>query len=373
MEKAPLGVALTKSTTPTDLEKVELHDDVYGSEPSLHDQPTDEERHSLRRVSDKIPLKAYTIGFVELVERLSYYGTTAVFVNFIQKPNPGTATGRAVDPGSSQAQPGALGYGQQASFGLTTFNQFWVYLIPLFGAYVADTYLGRYKTVLISIFIAIVGHVILTASAAPSVIETPKTALGVFVVGLIIMGIGTGGFKPNISPLVAEQVPNRMHVRTEKNGERVLVDPAVTLSRTYNYFYLFINIGALVGQIGMVYAERYVGFYLSFLIPTIAFCLTPLVMIFGRKIYKEVPPQGSVLLPAVKLLMLGTKGRWHLNPVATYKHMNDGTFWESVKPSTYANGARPKWMDFDDMWVEEVRRGWAAVSVFCYFPLYWLT
>jgi POT family proton-dependent oligopeptide transporter len=40
--------------------------------------PTPEELLTLRRVSDKIPFKAYTIAFVELVERLSYYGTTQV-------------------------------------------------------------------------------------------------------------------------------------------------------------------------------------------------------------------------------------------------------------------------------------------------------
>ena len=292
------------------------------------------------------------------------------FANFIQQPNPGTATGKAVDPNAPDAQPGALGYGQQASTGLTTFNQFWVYLIPLFGAYVADTYLGRYKTILISIFIAIVGHVVLTASAAPAVIAQPHSAMGAFVIGLIIMGIGTGGFKPNISPLVAEQVPTRPHVRTEKSGERVYVDPAVTLSRTYNWFYLFINIGALVGQISMVYAERYVGFYLSFLIPTIAFCLTPIIMFICRNWYSHTPPEGSVLLPAVKLLLRGAKGRWHLNPLATYRHMNDGTFWENVKPSHLQPSERPAWMDFDDKWVDEVRRGWHAVSVFCWFPLY---
>jgi hypothetical protein len=40
--------------------------------------PNDEELLTLRRVSDKIPFKAYTIAFVELVERMSFYGTTQV-------------------------------------------------------------------------------------------------------------------------------------------------------------------------------------------------------------------------------------------------------------------------------------------------------
>ncbi|KAF2396099.1 PTR2-domain-containing protein [Trichodelitschia bisporula] len=336
--------------------------------------PTAEELHTLRRVSDKIPLKAYTIAVVELLERLSYYGTVQVFVNFIQQKNPGTATGKALDPGAADAQPGALGLGQRASTGLTTFNQFWVYVMPLFGAWVADTYLGRYTTIWVSVLISICGHVILTSSAAPSVMAKPDSAIGAFIIGIIIMGIGTGGFKPNISPLVAEQIPReKMHVKTLKSGERVIIDPAVTTSRIYHYFYLFINIGALIGQVSMVYAERYVGFYLSFLIPTLMFCFAPLILYLCRNWYRRTPPEGSVLGPAFRLFFMGMKGRVHINPVATYKHLHDGTFWNDVKPSRFADGQRPKWMHFDDAWVDEVARGFAACSVFLWFPLYWIT
>lgn len=40
--------------------------------------PTEEELHTLRRVADHVPLKVYTLAFVELCERFSYYGTTVV-------------------------------------------------------------------------------------------------------------------------------------------------------------------------------------------------------------------------------------------------------------------------------------------------------
>lgn len=49
------------------------------------------------------------------------------------------------------------------------------------------------------------------------------------------------------------------------------------------YFYLMINFGALGGQIGMVYVEKYVGFWLSYTLPTAVYCLAPLVMYFGKK------------------------------------------------------------------------------------------
>ena len=81
--------------------------------------PTEEDYLTLRRVPDKIPLKVYTVAYVEMAERLSYYACTNIFVNFIQQPRP-TPTGAAEFPNSADAQPGALGLGQQASTGLTT-------------------------------------------------------------------------------------------------------------------------------------------------------------------------------------------------------------------------------------------------------------
>jgi len=221
--------------------------------------------------------------------------------------------------------------------------------MPLFGAWVADSYLGRYKTIAYALIIDVVGHLILIVSAVPPVIQKPNGAMGAFIVGILCMGFGTGGFKPNVNPLIAEQLDlEHMVVRTLPTGERVIVDPAATSSRVYHYFYLFINIGALVGQITMVYCEYYVGFWLSYTLPTIVLCFCPLVMLWGRRRYKRVPPEGSILGRPFKLLFLASKGRWSISPIQTYRNMHDGTFWDSVKPSRFDPASRPKWMDFND-------------------------
>jgi POT family proton-dependent oligopeptide transporter len=326
---------------------------------------------TLRRVPAAIPWKIYTIAFVELVERMSYYGTTAVYSNYIAKPLV-TPTGAALHPHADNAQPGALGLGKQVAFSLTTFNAFWVYCCPLLGAWIADTYLGRFKTIVYSVIVAEIGHVILVASSAPSVIKQPHAALGAFVIGLMVMGLGTGTFKPNISPLIAEQVPQeRLRVETTAKGERIIVDPAVTATRIFNWFYLFVNIGALVGQLGMAYAERYVGFYLAFLIPTVFFLLCLPVLLVCKKFYVMKPPAGNVMGPAFKLLFkaLGTGITW--SPIKTWKNWNDGTMWTNVKPSTLGANA-PKWYKFDDAWVDEVARGFRACGVFFWVPIFWL-
>ncbi|KAK4121447.1 PTR2-domain-containing protein [Parathielavia appendiculata] len=336
--------------------------------------PTEEELHTLRRVPDKIPWAIYTIAFIELCERFSYYGTTAVFTNFIQQPRPEySATGASYDIENGQA--GALGLGQRTSTALTTFNSFWQYTMPLFGAWIADSFLGRYRTIGWALMVDIVGHLVLVVSGLPPVIKNPNGSLGAFCVGIILVGVGTGGFKPNVNPLIVEQLDlEKMVIRTLPSGERVIVDPAATASRVYHYFYLFINIGALTGQLGMVYCEHYVGFWLSYTLPTIMLCFCPLVMLWGRRRYKRVPPQGSVLGRATKLFFLANKGRWSINPVKTYKQLHDGTFWDNVKPSRFvaSDKPKPKWMDFDDAWVDEVRRGFNACAVFLWYPLFWL-
>lgn len=320
---------------------------------------------NLRRVSGKIPWIVFTVAFVELCERFSYYGTTVVFVNFIQQPLPrGSPTGAGFD-----GQSGALGLGQQASFGLTTFNSFWAYVTPLFGAWIADGYLGRYKTIHLAICVAIIGHTVLTASAAPAVIAKPKGSLAAFVIGLIIFGIGTGLFKSNISPLLAEQqVDIKMRIKTTKKGERVIVDPAVTTSRLFLYFYMCINVGSVVGQITMVFAEKYVGFWLSYMLPTVLFLVAPVVLIVMKKRYRLSPPTGSIVSKFFKMWFTAMKGVWSLN----FAKMRRNFTWDKVRPSKVPVNQRPKWMNYDDAWVDEVRRGLKACQVFLFLPIFFL-
>lgn len=242
--------------------------------------------------------------------------------------------------------------------------------MPLFGAYIADAHLGRFKTIHIAIAVSIVAHVILVASAAPSVITNPNVALAPFIIGLVTLGVGTGFFKANVSPLLAEQVQDRrMRVMTlEKTGERVIVDPAVTNTRIFLYFYFMINTGSLVGQISMVYAEKYVGFWLAYLLPTVLFFIAPVVLFVCKKHYRLTPPTGSVLSKFLHMFFYAAKGNWSINPMKFKKNFN----WDVARPSNVAPASRPSWMTYDDAWVDEVRRGLMACKVFLFMPVFFL-
>ncbi|KAE8411029.1 POT family-domain-containing protein [Aspergillus pseudocaelatus] len=345
---------------------------VISAAPSQDDDgcatPTGQELESLRRVAGSVRWTAYTIAFVELCERFSYYGTTAVFVNFIQQPLPQNSSTGAGHAGQS----GALGMGQRVSTGLTTLNAFWCYVTPIVGAWVADEFWGRLKTIQVAIAFAMVGHIVLIIASLPRVIAHPSGALGCFIVGLVLFGIGVGGFKSNIAPLIAEQHKETRHyIKTlPKTRERVIVDPAQTITRIFLYFYFMINVGSLLGQIVMVYAEKYVGFWLSFVLPTIMFAICPLVLYVCRKNYEVTPPTGSVVGKAFKLWVFALKGRWSWNPIRFVQNCRASDFWENVKPSKVQR--KPEWMTFDDKWVDEVRRAIKACAVFLWYPLYWL-
>ena len=85
VDAAELAKGLAPATLTPPIEKqIELgtvkRDSVVESsiDDDNHDLPTEEELHTLRRVTGKVPWTAYTVALIEMFERFSYYGTTVV-------------------------------------------------------------------------------------------------------------------------------------------------------------------------------------------------------------------------------------------------------------------------------------------------------
>jgi POT family proton-dependent oligopeptide transporter len=114
-----------------DEKKRESYIDTEYNSDNYPGRPTEEEQATLRRVSGKIKWSMWTIAFVELCERFSYYGSAVLYTNFVVQPlPPGSTTGA---PLGGSGQPGALNLGQKAGQGISLFNQFFAYLMPLLG------------------------------------------------------------------------------------------------------------------------------------------------------------------------------------------------------------------------------------------------
>lgn len=69
--------------------------------------------------------------------------------------------------------------------------QFLAYVVPILGAWIADTRLGRFTTILIGVLVCFVAHIILIVAALPSVLQAGRAAAP-FILGLLILAIGAG-------------------------------------------------------------------------------------------------------------------------------------------------------------------------------------
>lgn len=124
----------------------------------------------------------------------------------------------------------------------------------------ADSWLGRYNAILVFSMVYVIGLLILFVTSLPGPLEH-GAGLGGLIATMIILGIGTGGIKSNVSPLIAEQyTETKMRTKVLKSGERVVVDPAVTIQSLYNIFYWCINIGSL-SAIATVWMELKIDFW----------------------------------------------------------------------------------------------------------------
>lgn len=72
---------------------------------------------------------------------------------------------------------------------------------PIVGAIVADQYLGKYKTIVLFSGVYMVGLLILVCTSIPAALHN-GAGLGGFIVSILIIGLGTGGIKSNVAPLV---------------------------------------------------------------------------------------------------------------------------------------------------------------------------
>ena len=189
-------------------------------------------------------------------------------------------------------------------------------------------------------------------------------------------------FKSNIAPTVIDQYPHkRAYVNTLKTGERVIVDPEVTVQRIMLTFYGLINVGAFFGKsntspieistlinlgLATTYAEKDVGYWLAYLLPGILYFMCPIVLFFAYKVTVKKAPQGSVLSHFLKVIGMGVKKNG-------FKRLGSKDYFDVAKPSTIAfqnpNGER-KTVPWTDSFVDDVRRTLVACQVFLFFPIY---
>jgi POT family proton-dependent oligopeptide transporter len=130
-----------------------------------------------------------------------------------------------------ELRPGGLGLGQANATRINLCFMLWSYLTPVIGAIVADQHLGRLRTIMGASGFYTAGLVVLVVTSLPPARESGMAVLGLLL-AMLLLGTGSGGIKPNVSALIAEQYtePERK-IRTLKTGEQVVLDRDMTVQR----------------------------------------------------------------------------------------------------------------------------------------------
>ncbi|MED6271740.1 hypothetical protein CHARACLAT_023435, partial [Characodon lateralis] len=78
------------------------------------------------------------------------------------------------------------------------------YFTPILGAVIADAWLGKFKTIIYLSIVYVIGHVVKSVGAIPSVGNT-DAHIALSMVGLILIALGTGGIKPCVAAFGGDQ------------------------------------------------------------------------------------------------------------------------------------------------------------------------
>ncbi|KAJ0256359.1 Protein NRT1/ PTR FAMILY 5.14 [Hirschfeldia incana] len=201
---------------------------------------------------------AWFIIGVEVAERFAYYGIASNLISYLTGPlGQSTATAAA---------------NVNAWSGISS-------ILPILGAFVADAFLGRYRTIIIASLIYVLGLALLTLSAllVPKEVASasPSSLLNVlFFFSLYLVAIGQSGHKPCVQAFGADQFDEK--------------DPREQRDRSsfFNWWYLSMSAGICLAIVVVVYIQEAVGWALGFGIPCVFMVISLVLFVLGRRSYR---------------------------------------------------------------------------------------
>ncbi|NXW74835.1 S15A1 protein, partial [Hirundo rustica] len=236
------------------------------------------------------PLSIFFIVINEFCERFSYYGMKAVLTLYFSR---------------------FLHWDD--NFATAIYHTFVAlcYLTPILGAIIADSWLGKFKTILYLSIVYAIGQTVLSVGSISDLTDynqdgsPDKVAVNIAlsVIGLILIALGTGGIKPCVSAFGGDQFED------EQEKQR---------STFFSLFYLSINAGSLLSTlITPIIRASQCGIHtkqecypLAFGVPAILMAVALVVFVTGSKMYKKVKPQGNVILEVSKCVGFAIKNRF---------------------------------------------------------------
>jgi proton-dependent oligopeptide transporter, POT family len=262
--------------------------------------------------TEKLPPQIPFIIGNEACERFSFYGMRGILMVFLIEY---LLLNVAPDPEARQAMA-------KANFHLFVSG---VYFFPLFGGYLADRFLGKYRTILWLSLLYVAGHACLAIF--------DKSPNG-FYAGLFLIALGSGGIKPCVSSMVGDQF-------TEANKHLV--------KKVFATFYWSINFGSFFSYLLIPKTLKLFGPSVAFGIPGALMAVATLIFWLGRHRYVDVPPTGP----------------------------NPHSFLRIVGSALRNRGSAAHWLDgakraHPESSVEGAKAVFRVIAIFAPIPFFWM-
>ncbi|XP_051757848.1 solute carrier family 15 member 4 [Ctenopharyngodon idella] len=302
-------------------------------------------------------LACAAILLAESLERMAFYGITSNLVLFLN--------------GSPFYWEGTLASQAPLIFmGVT-------YLISPFGGWLADAFLGKFLTIALSLVLYLLGMLLFpfvasdktrnylcgeemafpvqpadcfpengTVPANVTCVNRTSYCGPAIYSGLVLVAIGVGAVKSNITPFGADQVKDR--------------GPEAT-RRFFNWFYWCINLGAIFSLGGVAYIQQNISFSIGYIIPAVCLGVSLIIFILGRAVFISKTADGSAFSDMFRILASALCGRGPKEP-------------SLLRPKpTLLDGAKVTYGGrFSEEKVEEVKALVKILPVFLALIPYWM-
>lgn len=225
---------------------------------------------------------------IEIVERLSTMGIAVNLVTYL---------------GGTMHLPSSTSANIVSDFMGTSF------LLCLLGGFLADSFLGRYKTIAIFSTVQMLGTGTLALATKLPQLRPPPChphqpcqeangfQMGILYLALYLIALGTGGLKSSVSGFGTDQFDDK----DEKEKAQ--------MAYFFNRFFFFISIGTLTAVTVLVYIQDEVGRSLGYGICSIAMVVAIVIFLSGTTRYRYKKSSGSPIVHIFQVIVGAVRKR----------------------------------------------------------------
>ncbi|XP_063972984.1 peptide transporter family 1-like isoform X2 [Diachasmimorpha longicaudata] len=188
-----------------------------------------------------------------------------------------------------------------------------VFTFPLFGAILADSIMGKFRTIVYFSIIYSLGQLLLSASAVPT-LGLPMREFS--MIGLLLIAIGTAGIKPCVAAFGGEQF--------------ILPEQQKHITTFFSLFCLAISVGSTISafttpqlRAGIKCFGEQDCYSVAFLIPTALMVIATVIFVVGKPLYRIEKPRGNVALNVIKCISHAVSTKLKANVIMHRQHWLD--------------------------------------------------